>query len=224
MKNLNTPNKITLLRFLFTFIIIGIYSLEFIPGYEAFAPELGTTGFNWIDLVCAVLFILGSVTDAIDGHLARSRNLITDLGKFMDPLADKFLVDAAFILLTTKMLTTEAGNVHHILLPIITVFIVARDLAMDGLRILANSKGRVLAANIYGKIKTAMEMGLIPVLFLGGFPFSYFNFNINGHFEYTYIITNILATLTLGMSLVSCVIYFIQNKDIFKEDKENGEN
>lgn len=216
MKNLNTPNKISLCRLIFGLLVVCLFSLNFIPGAsESFAKPFGTTNFNWIDLVCAVLFILGSITDAIDGHLARSRNLITDFGKFLDPLADKFLVNSSLILLSTRV----DANGHFYLFPLITVLIVGRDLAMDGLRLLANGKGKVLAANIYGKLKTVMEMILIPILFLNGFPFSYFNFTIEGHFEYTYIITNILALITMAMSLISCFIYFKQNKDVFEGDK-----
>ncbi|MFA6829870.1 MAG: CDP-diacylglycerol--glycerol-3-phosphate 3-phosphatidyltransferase [Bacilli bacterium] len=215
LRNLNTPNKITLVRFVFAFLVIIIYSLSFIPSSASFAPQIGTTGFTWIDLTCAILFILGSITDAIDGHIARSRNLITDFGKFMDPLADKFLVDASLILLSTKV----ASNGTFLLFPFITVLFIGRDLAMDGLRMLANSKGRVLAANIYGKIKTAMEMAIIPIIFLNGFPFSYFSFTGNANWEYTYIVTNILAGITLAMSLISCFIYFKQNKDVFEGDK-----
>jgi CDP-diacylglycerol---glycerol-3-phosphate 3-phosphatidyltransferase len=215
MGKLNAPNKITLIRFFMTLLVILVFCLSYLPQAKDFAPQLGTSGFTWIDLVCAVLFIIGSITDAVDGHLARSHNLITDLGKFMDPLADKFLVDSSFILLTTRL----DANGHFYLFPVITVFIVGRDLAMDGLRMLANSKGRVLAANIYGKIKTVMEMIVVPVLFLNGFPFSYLSLTAAGHWEYTYIVTNCLCLVTLVMSLVSCFIYFYQNSDVFEGEK-----
>lgn len=212
---MNTPNKITLTRFLFAFLMIIIYSLNFLPQSASFAPNLGTSGFNWIDLVCAVVFIIGAVTDSIDGHLARKHNLVTNLGKFMDPLADKFLVDSALILLATA----RDSNGHFYIYPFLVVLFVGRDLAMDGLRMIANNKGRVLAANIYGKIKTAMEMIVIPIIFLRGFPFSYFDMQGQGSWEYSYIVTNVLSLIALVMSLVSCVIYFKQNKDVLKENK-----
>jgi CDP-diacylglycerol--glycerol-3-phosphate 3-phosphatidyltransferase len=196
--------------------MIVLFSLSFIPESSSFAPLLGTSGFNWIDLTCAIIFVLGSITDSIDGKIARKHNLITDLGKFLDPLADKFLVDSAFILLSTRM--TLDG--HFYLYPFLTVLFVGRDLAMDGLRMVANSKGRVLAANIYGKVKTVMEMIVIPVIFLNGFPFNYLDCQGRGDFAYTYVITNVLAGLALLMSLISCVIYFIQNKDVLKEEKK----
>jgi CDP-diacylglycerol--glycerol-3-phosphate 3-phosphatidyltransferase len=211
---MNTPNKITLSRFFFAIVMIIIYCLNFLPNASSFAPMLGTSGFNWIDLVCAIVFTVGAITDSIDGHLARKHHLVTNLGKFLDPLADKFLVDSALILLATKV--DPNGNFY--LFPAMVVLFVGRDLAMDGLRMIANSKGRVLAANIYGKIKTVLEMVAIPVIFLNGFPFNYCDFQGLGNFQYTYVITNCLAFIALAMSLISCFIYFKQNYDVLKEE------
>lgn len=214
-RHMNTPNRITITRFFFAFLIIIIFCLSFLPNSSDFAPLLGTTNFSWIDLVCAVIFILGSITDAVDGHIARSRNLITNFGKFMDPLADKFLVDSSLILLTTRM----TSDCHFYLYPIMTVLFIGRDLAVDGLRMVATAQGKVLAANIYGKIKTVLQMIVIPIIFLNGFPFNYFDLNGLGSFEYTYVITNVLAALALLASLVSGFIYFKQNIDVLKEGK-----
>lgn len=222
---MNLPNKITSLRLLAAFLIVVIFSLSYLPSASAFAPELVIAGFhfgfNWIDLTCCVIFILGSITDAIDGHIARSRNLITNLGKFLDPLADKLLVDAAFILLATRL---DWSNNFQVL-PFFPVLFIARDLAMDGLRSIAASQGKVLAANIYGKVKTAIQMGLIPVLFLKGFPFSMLNFSsldvwMNNRFEYTFVITNVLVGIALFFSLFSLAIYFVKNISVLKEEKK----
>ena len=222
---MNTPNKITTIRLIMAILMIAVFSLSYIPSSSIWAPELILTGFHlgfsWVDLVCCILFVVGSVTDAVDGHIARSRNLITNLGKFMDPLADKFLVDAALILLSTR--TDWSG--HFQVLPFLTILFVARDLAMDGLRFLAASRGKVLAANIWGKVKTAIQMGLIPVLFLNGFPFSMLNFGsfdqwMNNRFEYTFVITNVLVGISLFFSLLSMVIYFRQNIAVLKEEEK----
>ena len=212
---MNTPNKITIGRFLMTFVLIIVYCLSFLPNAESFAPKLGTTGFSWIDLVSAVIFVLAAISDSIDGHMARSRNLVTDFGKFMDPLADKFLVDSALVLLSTKM--TADGN--FLLFPLIPVLFIGRDLAVDGLRMVATSKGKVLAANAYGKLKTVLQMIVIPILFLNGFPFNYFDLKGMGNFQYIYVITNVLAAIPLLASLLSGAIYFIQNKNVLKGDK-----
>lgn len=205
--------------------MLVIFSLSYIPSSATWAPIMEVGGFNlgfsWIDLVCCIIFIIGSVTDAIDGHIARSRNLVTNLGKFMDPLADKFLVNSAFVLLCTKL--DFSG--HFQIFPLFAVLFIGRDLAMDGLRFIAASNGKVLAANIYGKIKTAIQMGLIPVLFLKGFPFSMLNFGdfntwMSQRFEYTYILTNVLVGIALIFSLLSMIIYFIQNKEVLKEENK----
>lgn len=96
---------------------------------------------------------------------------------------------------------------------------------MDGLRSIAAANGKVLAANMYGKVKTAIQMGLIPVLFLNGFPFSMMNFTsdidvwLSTRFEFTYVITNILVLIALFFSLLSMVIYFVQNRNVLKDNK-----
>lgn len=224
---MNTPNKITVVRLALSFLMIALFSLTFIPGAtETWAKEFVITGFhlgfNWIDLICCIIFIAGSVTDAVDGHIARSRHLVTDLGKFMDPLADKFLVDSAFILLCCK----QDFSGHYQVFPLFVVLFVGRDLAMDGLRMIANGKGKVLAANIWGKVKTGIEMGLIPVLFLNGFPFSLLNVTggldawMSARWDMTYILTNVLVFITLGFSIASMIIYFTRNKDVLKEEKK----
>lgn len=213
---MNTPNKISFSRLFFAIVMVAIYSLNFIPQSVDFAPKFKTTDFNWIDLTCTIIFIIGSITDCVDGKIARKRNLVTDLGKFIDPLADKFLVNSAFILLATKM--TVDG--HYYIYPFVVVIIIGRDLAVDGLRMLANSKNIVLAANIYGKIKTVMEMIVVPILFLGGLPFSYICFKGEGPWEYTYMITNVLAGITALMSCISGVIYFKENIDVLKQEKK----
>ncbi len=222
---MNTPNKITSVRLVMAILMIFIFCLSFIPSADIFAPEFVLCGFHfgfdWIDLLCCIIFVIGSITDAVDGHIARSRNLVTNLGKFLDPLADKFLVDSAFILLATR--TDFAG--HFQVLPLFPVLFIGRDLAMDGLRSIAAANGKVLAANMYGKVKTAIQMGLIPVLFLNGFPFSLMNFTtdvnlwLSTRFEYTYVITNVLVLITLFFSLLSMVIYFVQNKNVLKDNK-----
>lgn len=224
---MNTPNKITTVRLAFAVLIIIVFSLSFLPGAsETVAKEVVFgpmhMGFSWLDFVCFVLFILGSVTDAIDGHIARSRNLITNLGKFLDPLADKFLVDAALVLLCVRM----DWSGHYQVLPFFVVLFIGRDLAMDGLRMLAAGNGKILAANIWGKVKTAIQMGLIPVLFLNGFPFSLIpnEWNLNSwftdRFQYTCIITNVLVAISLFFSLLSLVIYLVRNRQVLKEKGE----
>ncbi len=218
---MNTPNKITLSRLFIAIAMIIVYCLSFLPNYHSFAPYLGTTGFTWVDLVSACLFIIGAISDMVDGKMARKRNLVTNFGKFMDPLADKFLTDAALILLSTK----TAANGSFYLYPFLTVLFIGRDLAMDGLRMMAATKGKVLAANIWGKVKTVVLMIVIPFVFLNGFPFNYLSIFSNGtwdgNFEYTYVITNVMVAIALFFSLLSMVIYFKQNWHVLKEDEKS---
>lgn len=222
---MNTPNKITSIRLALAFVVIIVFSLSFIPASATFAPEIVIgqlhMGFNWIDIVCCVLFIIASITDAIDGHIARSRNLVTDFGKFLDPFADKFLVDSSLLLLCVRL----DWSGHYQVMPFLIALFIGRDLAMDGLRMVAAGKGTILAANIWGKVKTAVQMGLIPVLFLNGFPFSLIpnELNLNSwlttRFQYTYILTNILVLITLFFSLLSLGIYLYKNRAVLKGSK-----
>lgn len=222
---MNTPNKITSIRLALAFVVIIVFSLSFIPASATFAPEIVIgqlhMGFNWIDIVCCILFIIASITDAIDGHIARSRNLVTDFGKFLDPFADKFLVDSSLLLLCVRL----DWSGHYQVMPFLIALFIGRDLVMDGLRMVAAGKGTILAANIWGKVKTAVQMGLIPVLFLNGFPFSLIpnELNLNSwlttRFQYTYILTNIFVLITLFFSLLSLGIYLYKNRAVLKGSK-----
>ncbi len=201
---MNTPNKITITRFILTIILIAIMVFPY-NSYNINIPYLGNTGFNVIDLVGCIIFIVASITDFVDGHLARKNNLVTDFGKFMDPLADKFLVNSSLIILAVQK--------SNLLPVLIVVLMIGRDIAVDGIKLISAKKGRTVAANIYGKLKTVFQMIAIPVIFLNGFPFNYLLK------ENTYIITIILASLACLMSLISGVIYIYQNRDMIKEAK-----
>lgn len=201
---MNTPNKITITRFILTIILIAIMVFPY-NSYNINIPYLGNTGFNVIDLVGCIIFIVASITDFIDGHLARKNNLVTDFGKLMDPLADKFLVNSSLIILAVQK--------SNLLPVLIVVLMIGRDIAVDGIKLISAKKGRTVAANIYGKLKTVFQMIAIPVIFLNGFPFNYLLK------ENTYIITIILASLACLMSLISGVIYIYQNRDMIKEAK-----
>lgn len=201
---MNTPNKITITRFILTIILIAIMVFPY-NSCNINISYLGNTGFNVIDLVGCIIFIVASITDFVDGHLARKNNLVTDFGKFMDPLADKFLVNSSLIILAVQK--------SNLLPVLIVVLMIGRDIAVDGIKLISAKKGRTVAANIYGKLKTVFQMIAIPVIFLNGFPFNYLLK------ENTYIITIILASLACLMSLISGVIYIYQNRDMIKEAK-----
>ena len=199
---MNLPNRLTLLRFVLAFILIFLYVFPF-SSLGVSIVEIPTTGFNVIDLVCTILFIVASITDLLDGNIARKRNLVTNFGKFMDPLADKFLVNSSLILLAVYK--------SNLLPAIIVILMIGRDLAVDGMRFNASSKGEVIAANIYGKLKTVVQMVVIPVIFLNGFPFNYLLK------EYTFILTIVFASIALFFSLLSGIIYIYRGRKFLKD-------
>lgn len=176
---MNLPNKLTLLRVLM------------IPFFIFFM----VADINNGQIIAAVLFIIASATDWLDGYIARKYELVTTFGKFADPLADKILVSAALICLV------EQGAVASW----IVILIIAREFAVTGLRVLAASDNIVIAASWWGKIKTVTQMIAIIATLFQNFPFSLVNLPFSDIFMY-------LAAL---FTVISGVDYFILNKQVF---------
>lgn len=194
---MNLPNKITISRLIIAVIMIFFAVFPWANvGASSILTTLGNTGFTILDLILAILFVVGSSTDAIDGKIARKYNLITDFGKFFDPLADKFLVNSALIFLACY------GRIPALII----ILMIGRDLAVDGIRFMAASKGEVIAANIFGKLKTVFQMVTIPFVMLNGFPFNYL------FKEHTYIFLDVLLSITCAMSLISGFIYLYRGR------------
>lgn len=194
---MNLPNKITISRLIIAMIMIFFAVFPWANvGASSILTTLGNTGFTILDLILAILFVVGSATDAIDGKIARKYNLITDFGKFFDPLADKFLVNSALIFLACY------GRIPALII----ILMIGRDLAVDGIRFMAASKGEVIAANIFGKLKTVFQMITIPFVMLNGFPFNYL------FKEHTYIFLDVLLSITCAMSLISGFIYLYRGR------------
>lgn len=194
---MNLPNKITISRLIIAVIMIFFAVFPWANvGASSILTTLGNTGFTILDLILAILFVVGSATDAIDGKIARKYNLITDFGKFFDPLADKFLVNSALIFLACY------GRIPALII----IMMIGRDLAVDGIRFMAASKGEVIAANIFGKLKTVFQMVTIPFVMLNGFPFNYL------FKEHTYIFLDVLLSITCAMSLISGFIYLYRGR------------
>jgi len=167
---LNLPNKISLARI---FLSFGLFVLMIVSVYlpPTVFYVIPTTHFTILDIVCFVVFILLASTDSVDGHIARSRNMVSDLGKILDPVADKLLVDGSLIILSARS--------PMLLPPLFVILLVGRDLVMDGVRMMAAKKGQIIPANIWGKLKTVFEMILIPVVIIRGFPFNYIDLAIS---------------------------------------------
>lgn len=175
---MNLPNKLSIARAL---CIPVITVLLYFPGRE-------------FQLIACGLFILASITDFLDGRIARKRGLVTDFGKFIDPLADKLLVLATLIMLVRSGLM-EAW---------VVVLILCRELAVDGLRMIAVTKGKVIAAGWIGKWKTTCQMVLITVILL-------FNVSVYEAWPVT-----VLMGITVALTLWSAVDYFVRNASVFE--------
>ncbi|MCH3909082.1 MAG: CDP-diacylglycerol--glycerol-3-phosphate 3-phosphatidyltransferase [Bacilli bacterium] len=204
---MNIPNKITVSRIVIVLMmIIALFVLDLTPGFVS--PYIGNSGINVVYLVVAVVFIIGALTDKLDGTLARKWNQVTDLGKFLDPIADKLLVDSLLLYLIVPHFSLDTLSIS---LWCVLVMII-RDLVVDALRLIAANKGVVLAANGFGKAKTVLQMVAIPLVLLNGWPFTYFDASW-GYFR----IASIIVYLATLMSLLSGAIYVIKNISVLKE-------
>ena len=189
---MNLPNKLTVIRICMIqlFILILVLPLDF------GTLTVGTTVLPVTHLVAAIIFAGASFTDWLDGHIARAQGLVTNFGKFADPLADKMLVMTAFILLVD--LNKAPGWVVAI--------IVCRELAVTGLRLLLVDGGEVMAAAWPGKVKTATQMLAIIFLFLNNIPFNLIGIPVD----------QILLYACLIFTIYSGVDYFAKNTAVFK--------
>lgn len=196
---MNLPNKITMFRFV---CVIFIVALLFVP-YEWIPVMIPVLNISLTVLIAFILFVLASISDFLDGYIARKYNLVTNFGKFMDPIADKLLVNSLFILLV---------NHGPLNIPvIIPIVMVARDIVVDVMRLLAVEQGKVVAANVFGKIKTITQMVALIFVLLNNFPFSLLPFN----FPFALI----LCYVAMVASLLSGVIYVVQNINLLKDAK-----
>lgn len=209
---INIPTKITIARIAFTVILlIGLF-VAYCFGLNGWkdAP-LFEHGPYLIGLIAAIVFILASVTDYLDGHLARKWNQVTNLGKFLDPIADKMLVNSMLVFASVPMAFMEGA----LTIPwFCVVLMIVRDLIVDTMRFMAAKKNIVVPANIFGKMKTVFQMIAIPVILLNGFPFSFFDDTWHPLLR----IGTILIYLATIMSLVSGAIYVKANWSVLKEE------
>lgn len=197
---MNLPNKITIIRIIMAIFIIVIMVLPFdmigIRLPQFFVNEKLVVDTKYI--ISGVLFILASVTDFIDGKIARSHNMVTDFGKLIDAIADKILVNSVLILLAAS------GDIH----PIIPVIVIVRDSIVNSIKMIAASKGKVVAAIKSGKIKTACLMTGIALTLFYNMPFEFINLRV----------ADFLLFVATVLSLYSGIQYYILNKDILFED------
>ena len=196
---MNLPNKLTIFRIILVpiMVIITFFDID----------------IKWI-LVDAI-FIIASLTDKLDGHIARSRNLVTTFGKFLDPIADKILVLAAMLVLV------EAAKLPA-WIPIIVLF---REFIVSGYRLVAVEKGgKVVAASVWGKLKTVTQMVALVLAIIDPNAFGACFTGILSGFSFWYnLIVTILMIISVVATIFSGVDYIVEGKDLFKEEvKENG--
>ncbi|MGX7132160.1 MULTISPECIES: CDP-diacylglycerol--glycerol-3-phosphate 3-phosphatidyltransferase [Enterococcus] len=189
---MNLPNKLTVVRIFMIPIFILVLAIPFDWG----VVTAGDVSLPVTHLVAAIIFAVASITDWLDGKIARSRGLVTNFGKFADPLADKMLVMTAFILLVE--LDKAPGWVVAI--------IICRELAVTGLRLLLVEHGEVMAAAWPGKVKTATQMVAIILLFINNLPFQLMGLPLD----------QIMLYACLVFTIYSGIDYFAKNTAVFK--------
>lgn len=177
---MNLPNKLTLFR------------VVLIPFFVLFMLVDITAYDKWIALA---IFIVASLTDLLDGKIARKYNLVTNFGKFMDPLADKLLVCSALICLVALNKIPAW----------IVIIIIAREFIISGFRLIASDNGVVIAASYWGKFKTTFQMVMICLMI--------------ADIEAISLITTVVMWIALILTVVSLVDYLIKNKDVMKDTK-----
>lgn len=192
---MNLPTKLTVIRIFLSFIVIAILTFPFYTVGITW-PKYNILGVivNLKYMVAGIIFIIASVTDFIDGYLARKNNQVTDTGKMLDAIADKILVNSVLIILASQGFISV----------IIPVVIVLRDIVVNAIKMEAAGKGKVVAAIKSGKIKTATLMVGIVLVFFYNLPFEAINIRVADFLLY-------FATI---MSIISAIEYFVLNKNI----------
>lgn len=195
---MNLPNKLTVMRMCLIPFVMFFYLANFIP-------------YGIGKIVALTIFVVAALTDLLDGKIARKYNLVTNLGKFLDPIADKILTSSVLFMLIADGTIPAPWGV------IVVSIIIAREFMVSALRLLAASKGTVLAADIWGKAKTMVQMIAIPVCML--IPFV----DELGSADWLVLTIQIAGWALIGVATVLTVIsganYLIKNKDCFKESK-----
>lgn len=194
---MNLPNKLTLLRIILVPFFIATILIDFPLHY----------------LVSGILFGIASVTDSLDGRIARSQNLVTDFGKFADPLADKILVISALVCFLQTGLLGAYGAI-----PVVVVLF--REFAVSGIRLVAASSGKVVAANIWGKIKTVSQMvGIMSIFAMQSVLeiMKLVNYTVQGLSDIFLFIGIAVVWISTLFTIISGVIYIKDNSSFIKD-------
>ena len=195
---MNIPTKLTVVRIFLSILLIIVLMFPFdLVGIDI--PVIrAVVDMDMRYIIAGVIFAIASFTDFLDGFIARKYNLVTDLGKMLDAIADKILVNPALIIFAADGLVN----------PIVPVIVISRDIVVNAIKMEAASKGKVVAAINSGKLKTATLMIGMVLVFFSNMPFEYIGIRVDLFFIY-------FATI---MSLISMIQYYILNKKIIFED------
>ncbi len=192
---MNLPNKITILRIILIPFFIFFYLASFVP---------------YGKIIATVILILACITDAVDGHIARKYNMVTDLGKLLDPIADKaFSVSALLLLVADQTIPAPYGV-------IVAIIILIRDFTVSGLRQIAASKNFVLAADFWGKIKSIILDVALPVLFVLSYLINDLSMTLKNFVLYYAIFGYSLLAIATLLTIYSGVNYLIKNRQVLK--------
>lgn len=199
-KIMNLPNRLTIFRIVLIPVIILLYLFPYSTlGIEPIVFTIGNVELSIINLIVLAIYVIAALTDAVDGHIARSRNMITTFGKFADPIADKLLTTTMFLLFLARGI-----------IPVVPVIImIARDTVVDGCRMMAAGNGKVVAAGMMGKLKTVLQMVTVALILMNNLPFELLRMPI----------AEIMLWFSALVSFISGVQYFSQMKEDILESK-----
>ncbi len=196
---MNLPNKITVFRIILSIMLLVLLIFPFDmcglswPSYQVF----GSITINLKYIVGGVIFLVASLTDFLDGNIARKKGLVTDFGKVMDAIADKVLVNGVLIVLA-------CNGFINVVIPVI---IITRDIFVDSIKMVAGNKGKAVGASLLGKLKTICMMIGLTLVFFYNLPFELLNINVAEGLMYA-------ATV---LSIISGIQYYLVNKDFLEE-------
>lgn len=201
MSKMNLPNKLTIFRVIliipFVVLLLGGYH-----HWDWFTAIFGGI-MEYVDYIALAIFIVASLTDLADGKIARKYHLVTNFGKFMDPLADKLLVCAALIALT------EMGRIPSW----VVIVIISREFIISGFRLIASDNNVVIAASYWGKFKTTFQMVMICLMLVNNGQF------LKHNTHELQLVTDIVMWIALALTVISLVDYLVKNKAVMKDTK-----
>ncbi len=191
---MNLPNKLTLIRLLCVPVFVALY---LIPFQNVPTIQLLDTSLSYVELILFIIFVLASITDFLDGYIARKHNLVTTFGKFIDPIADKLLVNCTILLLASSSKIPM----------IVPIIMISRDTIVDAIRLIASQQNVVLAASYLGKLKTVTQMIAIILMLLNNIVFESLGIPM----------ASIMMWIATFISLLSGVDYFMKNRSFILE-------